>query len=169
MTRLDPTTILRALADHEVRYVLIGGLAATLHGSPLATGDVDICPEDTPGNLGRLAGALGALDAAIHAGDGEAVPLPPDPDLLAAARLWNLSTPHGRLDVSFEPSGTGGYADLRRDAVTFVIDGVTVPTASLPDVIRSKEAAGRERDRLALPTLRRLLEEIDRRPPEDPR
>jgi hypothetical protein len=162
VTRLDPTAIFRALAVHEVRYVLIGGLAATLHGSPLATGDVDICPEDSPANLGRLADALRDMEAAIDDGKGGTVAFPPDPVLLAQGRLWNLATAHGRLDISFEPSGTRGYDDLGRDAVTFEIQGTPVRAASLADVIRSKEAAGRERDRRALPTLRRLLEETDR-------
>ena len=63
----------------------------------------------------------------------------------------------GDLDVSFVPSGTQGYADLRRDAVTIVVHGVSVPVASLADVVRSKEAAGRDKDRLALPMSRRLL------------
>lgn len=161
MTRFDPTAILRSLGEADVRYVLIGGLAATLHGSPLATGDVDVCPDDAPENLDRLAAALARLEARLDSGAGESVPLPADAALLAQGRTWNLITTAGRLDLSFEPAGTRGYADLRRDSVTFVVEGVTIPTASLADVIRSKEAAGRERDRQALPTLRRLLEVIE--------
>jgi len=71
-------------------------------------------------------------------------------------------TDHGRLDITFEPSGTAGYPDLARDAVHLEILGVEVDVASLADVIRSKEAAGREKDRLVLPVLRRLLDETDR-------
>lgn len=44
LPRFDPEAMLRVLTDHQVRYVLIGGLAATLHGSPVRTGDADICP-----------------------------------------------------------------------------------------------------------------------------
>lgn len=76
--------------------------------------------------------------------------------------MWNLVTDHGRLDLAFEPAGTRGHADLLRSGVQFTVEGVQVPTAALTDVIRSKEAAGRERHRLALPTLRRLLDAIDR-------
>lgn len=73
--------------------------------------------------------------------------------------MWNLVTDHGRLDVTFEPSGTRGYDDLARDPVHLTILGVEVDVASLADVIRSKEAAGRERDRLVAPVLRRIAEE----------
>lgn len=86
------------------------------------------------------------------------MPFPRDAAMLGRAELWNLTTRLGRLDVAFVPSGTQGYRDLVRDAVRYRIGGVEVLVASLADVIRSKEAAGRERDRLHLPTLRKLLE-----------
>lgn len=78
--------------------------------------------------------------------------------MLASDRTWILGTSGGRLDLVFEPSGTGGYADLARGAVEMQIDDVRVRVASLEDVIRSKEAADRPRDREQLPVLRRLLE-----------
>ena len=61
--------------------------------------------------------------------------------------MCNLTTRFGRLDVSYRSSGTRGYEDLKRDAVGFELDDLQVQAASLADVIRSKEAAGRERDR----------------------
>jgi hypothetical protein len=72
-----------------------------------------------------------------------------------------LITEAGRLDISWVPSGTRGYSDLARDAITYEWEDFAVPVASLADVIRSKEAAGRERDRAALPTLRILLERLE--------
>src|SRR3989304_4999726 len=107
--RFRPLLALEALARHHVDYVLIGGLAATLHGSPLTTGDADICPDPTPDNLVRLVAALRGLAAPA-----------------------------------------------------FELDDIGVMVASLADVIRSKEAAGRERDRAALPTLRLLLERAEK-------
>ena len=55
MPRFDPEAILKVLESHGVDYVLIGGLAATLHGSPIRTGDADICPSPETPNLVRLA------------------------------------------------------------------------------------------------------------------
>ena len=58
MAALQPDELFACLDRHGVRYVLIGGLAAVLHGSPLQTLDADICPSRTPDNLGKLAAAL---------------------------------------------------------------------------------------------------------------
>jgi hypothetical protein len=83
--------------------------------------------------------------------------------MLGGAEMWTLQTPHGDLDLSYVPSGTHGYHDLRRDALTEEIQGVEVSIASLADIIRSKEAAGRIKDQAQLPALRRTLELVRRR------
>lgn len=155
--------MLRALAEHGVRTVLVGGFAAVIHGSPYVTTDIDLVPEPSSDNLGRLSAALRQLHARVWtATEPEGLEFDHDPVSLAATRVWNLVTDCGRLDLMFEPSGTAGYADVSRDAVRLTILGVDVDVASLADVIRSKEAAGRDKDRLVLPVLRRLLEETDR-------
>lgn len=155
----DPEEILRILGEHEVRYVLIGGLAATLYGSPHVTFDVDITPDAEAVNLRRLANALDALDARIRTeGVPEGLAFDRSAEMLARVSLLNLTTRAGDLDLAFEPHGTQGYRDLQRDAVAIEVHGIRVLVAALADVIRSKEAAGREKDRLTLPTLRRLLE-----------
>ena len=69
----------------------------------------------------------------------------------------NLTTNAGDLDLTLEPAGTGGYADLRRDAELVELYGVTVQVASLADVVRSKQAANRPKDQRVLPTLRAIL------------
>ena len=76
--------------------------------------------------------------------------------------MWTLTTLHGDLDLVMSPAGTGGYPDLIKDAgeLRVAVDpDLEVRVASLADVIRSKEAAGREKDRATLPLLRRTLEE----------
>lgn len=153
-----PQEILRVLDRHGVRYVLIGGLAGVLHGDAHITTDVDIVPQEGRTNLERLSAALNELGARIRvSGEPEGVPFDYSADNLARVRIWNLQTSLGDLDVTFAPSGTRGYDDLRRDMVVMRVRDVDVPVASLADVIRSKEAAGRTRDRAALPALRELL------------
>ena len=76
--------------------------------------------------------------------------------MLSRSDVWNLVTRYGQLDISFIPSGTRGYPDLARQAVTRRLWGIDIPVASLVDIIRSKEAAGRDKDRAMLPTLRKL-------------
>ena len=159
----DPVALLEALHDAAVRFVLIGGMAAVLHGDVGVTVDIDIAPARDPDNLQRLAAALRALDARIRA---DAVPdgLPFDRSAgflrnLGPGGILNLTTRAGALDVSFTPAGTGGYDDLKGDAVTMdASEDVSILVASLGDVIRSKSAADREKDRQALPRLHELLE-----------
>jgi hypothetical protein len=155
-----PERILSTLAEHGVRAVLIGGFAAVIHGSPYVTTDLDITPSRTDENLARLSAALRELHARVWtSAEPDGVPFAHEETSLAAVGTWNLVTDFGRLDVTFEPEGTAGYEDLARDAVHLSILGAEVDVASLADVVRSKEAAGREKDRLVLPVLRRLLDE----------
>lgn len=163
MAELRPQAIFATLERHRVRYVLVGGVAAILHGAPHVTTDVDVVPEEGQENLERLSAALKELNARIRiAGEPRGVPFDHSGDALSRVRIWNLVTDQGDLDITFAPSGTRGYDDLIRDAQRMSVRGTPVPVASLADVIRSKEAAGREKDRPVLPVLRRLLEETDR-------
>ncbi|HET8526228.1 MAG TPA: hypothetical protein VFM81_06265 [Actinomycetota bacterium] len=160
MSDFDPAAIFEVLQRHGVDYVLIGGTAAILHGAANVTTDVDIVPEEGKRNLERLSAALTELRARIRvAGEEDGVPFNHDARSLSQVRIWNLVTDRGNLDISFQPSGTDGFSDLHRHVEKVRIDNVDVPVASLEDVIRSKEAADRVRDRAILPVLRALLEE----------
>ena len=165
MAEFDPVAALRVLVEHHIEFLLVGGVAARLRGAPMLTQDVDITPSTDRDNLERLAAALKELDARLRtATEPDGVPLPFDPGLLASATVWTLTTKYGDLDLVMAPAGTGGYRDLIRDAdeLRVAIDPeLMVSVASLADVIRSKEAAGRDKDRATLPLLRRTLEESE--------
>ncbi|HUF27833.1 MAG TPA: hypothetical protein VMM18_12735 [Gemmatimonadaceae bacterium] len=154
----DPERIVTVLARHRVRYVLIGALAARLQGFPRLTADADITPARDAENLDRLADALRELEARIYT---EAVPAGLEfdctPAMLARAEVWNLITSAGRLDVAFRPSGTEGYDDLARSAIRYEVFGVELHAASLPDIVRSKEASDRPQDRQDVPILREIM------------
>ncbi|MGH8894706.1 MAG: hypothetical protein ACRDWY_15600 [Actinomycetes bacterium] len=155
---LEADRLVEVLYRHEVRYVLIGGLAAIIHGSPFPTEDLDIAPETSRDNLARLSDALRELGATICASEVEGpLPFNHNADSLADASVWNLVTSHGGLDLSMTPAGTRGYSDLVRDAGEATIGGVVVTVASLADVIRSKQAANRNKDLRVLPVLREIL------------
>ena len=159
---LDLPRLFGTLQRHRVKFVLIGGLAALYHGSPFPTEDADIAPAGDDGNLTRLADALRELNARIRsASDPAGVPFPCDAATLAGARTWNLTTDAGDLDIAFQPSGTGGYADLHVNASHAELYEASVEVASLGDVIRSKQAANRPKDQRVLPTLRELLARRD--------
>jgi predicted nucleotidyltransferase len=161
--------ILRGLQDHDVEFIVVGMMAATLQKSPLRTEDVDICPEPSVSNLRRLASALndlGAQEWEPH--KGEFVERVWTAEMLAVDPFWLLGVDGDRLDLVFEPAGTTGYRDLIKDAVHKEIDGLVVTVASLRDIVRSKETLGREKDRAQLPTLRRLIELMEERDEEGP-
>jgi hypothetical protein len=166
VVEFDPVEILRTLEDCGVRYVLIGGIAARLRGAPLLTEDLDITPDTAPDNLASLCRALVALEARLRtASDPNGVAFPIEPDMLAVTRIWTFTTRHGDLDLVFEPAGTRGYPDLARGATRLDVAEepvLSVAVAELADIIRTKEAAGRAKDRAALPLLRATLEEVRR-------
>jgi len=148
------------LNKHHVRYVVIGGFAAIIHGSDIPTTDVDITPEESPGNFERLSNALREMNARVWTQpEPDGLPFDHDATSLADVQILNLVTDFGRFDVTRTPAGTQGYSDLHRDAVTVRVYDLDVPVASLADVVRSKEAAGRPKDLQFLPPLRRLLDE----------
>ena len=157
--QLDPAAILAVLDHHGVRYVLVGGLASEIHGVPLpTTEDLDITPATERENLDRLSDALRELEARIRAPDvPEGLPFSHDGASLAAARVWNLITRYGPMDLAMVPDGTEGYEDLARNMHEIWAFGVRVPVAALKDIIRSKEAAGRPKDLVHLPILYKSL------------
>jgi hypothetical protein len=160
---LDPERIFAVLDRHRVEYVLIGGLAAVLHGSSLVTNDADICPKRSRANLRRLAAALEDLDARVRAsGEPDGVAFARDAAFLDRVEMLNLETTAGQFDISFEPAGSDGYDALVTNCIEYDIDGVRVKVAALSDIIRSKQVANRLKDQAQLPHLYALDDEIER-------
>ena len=145
------------LTAHRVEFVAIGGFAAYLQGSPIPTTDIDVVPRSERDNLARLSDALTELEAKLRTEGIEPLPFAHTAESLTDARIWNLTTKYGDLDITFMPSGTQGFDDLRRDAIQVDLRGTKILLASLADIVRSKGAAGRDKDRRALPVLRELL------------
>ena len=159
---LDPQCLFHVLDTHGVDYVLIGGLAAVLHGSTAMTNDADILPDSDPANVERLGAALNDLEARLRVdGNPDGVAFDPHPSLISSMAMLNLTTRCGDLDLTFTPAGLDGYEGVRQRAVTFEIGGIQLQVAALSDIIRSKEAADRPKDHATLPILRALQEEID--------
>jgi hypothetical protein len=164
-TPFDPERLIKILAKHRVRFVLIGALAARLQGFPRLTADADITPARDWDNLHRLVAALVELDARVFT---ETIPdglkFNCSPQTLSRAEMWNLITSAGRLDLAFTPSGTGGYEDLIRGALRFQVYGTELAAASLDDIIRSKQAADRPQDRQDVVIMREMQRRASRVP-----
>lgn len=167
MAIFNPEQILRVLSDHGVDHIVVGGLGAVLHGAPMSTDDLDIVPELKRANLDSLADALNAMHARVQVVDEpEGMQIDFEGKQLQRwivdFRFLNLVTDFGRLDILHQPGGTSGYQDLARSAEDLDLDDFAIRVAALEDIIRSKQAVGRDRDLEHLPTLR-LLEENRRK------
>jgi hypothetical protein len=141
----DPTRLLRALVDARVDFVVIGGVAAVLHGSARNTFDLDICFASDPHNLEGLGSTLLGLDARLR-GVPDRVPFVPDAAALKRIEVLTLVTTAGDLDVLRAPSGAPRYDVLRGHADRYDVGGFEVRVASVEDLIAMKTAAGRPKD-----------------------
>lgn len=158
----DPTRICEILNDEGVAYVIVGGFASLIHGSPLPTQDIDVLPSRRADNLDRLGRALRRMNAMIRTA-GDPVPAPIDGPFLANMPVMlNLVTDLGDLDLTFSPSGgLGGFEEWSAHALSVEIaEGLCVRIAALDDIIDSKRAANRPKDQMALPYLESLRDEL---------
>lgn len=155
----DPLTLLHGLFLAGVEFVLIGGVAARLHGSPSLTRDVDICHAVDTANLERLANVLVALHARLRGVD-EDLPFVLDARTLRAGANFTLTTDSGDLDLLASPAGVGGYDELASVANVVDLGEFSVRVARLDDLIRMKQAAGRPKDRVEVEILAALRDEI---------
>jgi hypothetical protein len=157
-----PVDALEALAARRVRFVVIGGFASQLRGSPSLTGDTDVCYARDRQNLERLARALRDVEATLRGAPPD-VPFRLDAPTLEAGDHLTFDTTAGALDILGTPSGIpGGYDELERASDEMEIaPGLSVKVASIDDLIRMKRAAGRPKDLIEVEVLGALRDEID--------
>ncbi len=155
--------MLAGLTRAEVRFVVVGGLAARAHGSPRITEDLDVCYDSAPDNRARLARQLAAWKA-YPRGIEPGLPFIMDEKTLSSTPILALVTDQGFLDVFDRVPGVGGYDRVLASSIEVEAGEVTFRVLDLPALIRSKRAAGRPRDREQIPELEALLELGRRRP-----
>ena len=149
---------LRSLCEAGVQFILVGGVAAALHGITIDTLDVDIVPMRTEENLARLLAVLESLDAVYRIQPERR--LKPTPAHLQSRGHQNLITTLGPLDVLGTIGRGHGYEDLLPHTVEIQLgDGTSVRMLDLETIIAIKEEVGGEKDLAALPLLRRALKE----------
>jgi hypothetical protein len=146
-----------ALRDAEVEFVIIGGVAATFHGSATVTFDLDICYSRETENLSRLAKALAPFHPRPR-GFPDDLPFIWDARTLRNGSLFTLKTDLGDIDLLGEVTGLGGYGDVKAVAIDIEAYGGHVSTLNLRGLIKAKRVAGRPKDLLVLPELESLLE-----------
>ena len=162
MKAFDPLGALEALLAGGVDFVLVGGLAARLHGSPTVTDDLDISHSKGRANLERLSGCLKKMNARLRLQDPEErVEVDIDWRFLHAANNFTFVTDFGALDCLAFPPGMESYEGLAAHAVTMDLESVSIRVASLDDLMSMKKAAGRRKDLIELEILAALRDELD--------
>jgi predicted nucleotidyltransferase len=154
--------IVEQLHKHGVEFMVLGGEAAVLHGSPLPTYDTDLCYRRSPGNLERLAQALKEMHPSLRGAPAD-LPFRLDAESLALGANFTFTTDYGPLDLLgwVEPFGT--YENLLPHAESIDLGTHTVLVIGLDDLITIKRHVNRPKDQAALfqlEALRRL-----RKPP----
>jgi hypothetical protein len=150
--------LLRVLSQSGVDFIIVGGVAANLHGALRTTLDLDVVYSRRRENLERLAAALAPYQPYLR-GAPAGLPFVLDVPTVERGLNFTLTTALGDLDLLGEVAGGGGFEELQPHAETIQLGGHDCRVVSLPALIRLKRAAGRGKDREALAELEALLEE----------
>lgn len=154
----DFARLLAELDDAGVAFVIVGGLAATVHGSSRLTQDVDVVYSRRPENLERIASALGPLHPYLR-GAPPGLPFEWSSTTLQRGLNFTLTTDAGDIDLLGEIVGGGTYDDLVEHTVVVTMFGRQRRCLDLPWLIRTKRAAGRPRDLEVIAELELLRDE----------
>ena len=154
--------VLAGLNAAGVRFVVVGGVAANAHGSPLYTADVDICYEPSAENRERLATVLVSWHAYLR-GVEPGLPWVLDARTLRDAPVLTLTTRLGDTDVMDRVAGVGEYPKVEAASVEVNVTGIPIRVLALDALISAKKASGRHKDLEALLELEALREERRRR------
>jgi transcriptional regulator with XRE-family HTH domain len=158
---LDLHPLLRALVNHGVDFVVIGGVAGLARGSSYPTYDLDVAYARDRANLERLSKALFEIGVTLRGAPPD-LPFAPEVRTLAAGSNYTFDTAFGMFDILGDAEGIRSYEELRRDASFLYVKGFAVRVASIDHLIEMKKAANRPKDQLM------LLEYIDLADLSDP-
>lgn len=148
--------ILRALVDNGIRFVVVGGVAATVHGSARVTNDIDLCYDTAIDNLERLVKLLAGWHAYLR-GVERGLPFILDVRAFRTTPIMTLTTDMGDVDVMDRVPGVGDYAAAVKASDLVRIGAVPFRALSLEALIASKRAVRRKKDVEHLLELEALL------------
>lgn len=145
----DWNEFIRLAHLHRLKYLIVGGVALALHGLPRATNDIDIWIENKPTNIVRLKKVLRAF--------GFAELVQQIPKIMDVRQALFLGKPPYRLDILSGISGIT-FPQAYRDRKMVKLDAVTLPLASLKQLLKNKQASGRSKDLVDVAAIQRMME-----------
>jgi hypothetical protein len=149
----DLNQLLQRLADSGIEFVVVGGFAATLHGSTMVTRDIDVCAPLDGGTVQKLRAALRDIKP-THRLTPQQLSFLESPPAGSEVRNLYLQTELGAVDVLSSILGVGDYDRVREGAIEIELFGRRCLVMSLKDLIAAKEALGREKDLFVAKELR---------------
>lgn len=150
--------ILKTLLDHQVDFIIVGGVSAQLNGAPIDTLDLDVVHSRTPENVARLLAALQELDAYYRFQPERR--FRPDASHISSPGHQLLLTRFGAADFLGSVAKQRTYEDLLPHTTEMTTgEGMAVKVLNLEMLITLKEELGHEKDLAVLPILRHTLEE----------
>ena len=157
MIELEPA--IKSLVENEVKFIIVGGVAITFHGSAYVTQDLDFCYARNKENLQKIVEALAHFEPRPR-GFPENLPFVFDERILQNSKNFTYQTRIGDIDLLGEIAGVGDYFEVDKTSITMEIYGCRVKIISLQNLIKAKRAAGRTKDLLVLPELEALQEAL---------
>ena len=159
--------LLKRLKDCDVEFFVIGGVAASILGSPLPTLDVDVCAPMHDENLRKILDALRDVRPRLRMRP-DKMPLPDDLDRLRGIKNIYLVTDIGPIDLLHEVPGIGSYADVAARTVMLDLGGFACRVLDLDTLIASKKIAARPKDHAAVMQLEAIKRVQERDAKKDP-
>ncbi|MGE0884708.1 MAG: DUF6036 family nucleotidyltransferase [Blastocatellales bacterium] len=153
---IDFKQLIPLLAGAEIEFIIIGGVAANVHGSARLTKDLDIVYRRTNENILRIVQTLAPLKPYLR-GAPPGLPFKLDLETMKRGLNFTLTTSLGDIDLLGEITGGGNYENLLTNSVTIELFGVSCLCLSLEQLIASKRAAGRPKDIESIAELELLL------------
>lgn len=155
----DDKALLQRLQEQKLEFVIIGGVCGVLHGVSLVTLDLDICCAFTRENLRRIEKAVNGFNPR-HRLTANKLPLELTDELAGRLKNLYLQTDLGILDCLSEVAGVGDYYACVERSVTRQLSYGSFRILNLEAIIAAKEAAGREKDLVAVKQLRAIHERL---------
>jgi hypothetical protein len=155
---IDFEQLLPALSKAGVELIVVGGVAAIVHGSARLTQDLDVVYRRTPENVARLATALRPFAPYLR-GAPPGLPFRWDSETIQRGLNFTLVTSAGALDVLGEIAGGGTYETLIPHSRKVSVFGIDLYCLGLDRLIQAKRDAGRPKDLEVIAELEALREE----------
>ena len=149
-------TLVQGLKARDIKFVVVGGVAASAHGSRRVTDDLDICYDSGKANVERLASLLNEWKA-YPRGIEKGLPFFMDERQFRTTPLMTLTTSEGFIDVLDIVKGVGDYGECHARSIRVEAFNESFRVLDLPALIAAKRAAGRPKDIDQLPELEALL------------